>query len=81
MKYIKKIFKFAEIVLKEFISNDGFMNVAALAYTTLLSLVPLMVVSLCLFSAFPAFEIYAHMFHKYIFEHLVPSSAKTMQHY
>lgn len=81
MKYIKRIFKFAKIALKEFITSDGFTGAAALAYTTLLSVVPLMVVSLGLFSAFPDFKKYAHMFHEYIFDHLVPSSAKTMQHY
>lgn len=81
MKYIKKIFSFGKIALKEFIISNSLTNAAALAYTTLLSLVPLMVVSLGLFSAFPAFKKYAHMFHEYIFDHLVPSSAKNRQHY
>jgi len=81
MKFIKKLYIFCKISYKEFISSEGLFRAAELAYTTLLSLVPLMIVSLGLFSAFPAFKKYAHIFNGFLFDHLVPSSAKTMQYY
>lgn len=60
---------------------NGLGRAGDLAYTTLLAIVPLMIVSLWLFSDFPAFQPYVYQLHKFLFEHLVPSSAQAMQNY
>jgi membrane protein len=73
-KYIKRIFK-------HFMAIEGLTRAADLAYTTLLSIVPLVIVSLGLFSVFPIFKPYAHEFHNFIFKHFVPHSAHVVQEY
>jgi len=52
---------------------------AALAYTTLLSLVPLMVVSLSIFSAFPVFESASAQIQDFVFDNFVPASGAVVQ--
>lgn len=51
---------------------------SALSYTTLLALVPLLALSLALFSAFPAFEDLSDKFLNALFEHLVPAAEQTI---
>ena len=52
---------------------------AALAYTTLLSLVPLMVVSSSVFSAFPVFENASAQIQNFVFDNFVPASGAVVQ--
>ena len=48
-----RIARFARLLGYRFIQDGGLHHTASLTYTTLLSLVPLMTVSLAIFSAFP----------------------------
>lgn len=54
---------------------------AALAFTTLLSLVPLMTVSLAIFSAFPAFKTFSSRIQDFVFNNFVVSTGDVVQNY
>jgi len=81
MKPVKKIANFIRAAYKHFMASDGLIRAAELAFTSLLSVVPLMILSVGIFSAFPGFKPYARIFHNFIFQHLVPASARAIQDY
>jgi membrane protein len=54
-------------------------HVAALTYTTLLSLVPLMTVMLALFSVFPASERISQTVEDFVFQNFVPAAGEAVQ--
>lgn len=54
-------------------------SAAALSYTTLLALVPLLAVSLGIFAAFPAFQEISDQLLNLVFENLVPAARETIQ--
>ncbi len=54
---------------------------SALTYTTLLSLVPLMAVSLAMLSAFPVFDVIQNKIQNFIFDNFVPASGEVVQTY
>ncbi len=56
-------------------------SAAALSYTTLLALVPLLAVSLGIFAAFPAFQEVSDQLLNIVFENLVPAARETIQEY
>lgn len=56
-------------------------SAAALSYTTLLALVPLLAVSLGIFTAFPAFQEISDKILDLVFENLVPTARETIQEY
>jgi membrane protein len=55
--------------------------VAALTYTTLLSLVPLMTVMLALFSVFPASDRISQQVEDFLFQNFVPAAGEAVQEY
>ena len=61
--------------------GQSFRNASALAYTSLISFVPLMAVSLSIFSAFPAFDNISTQMQDFAFENFVPTSGKVVQEY
>lgn len=81
MKRIKKVLDFVKAAYKHFIAIEGFTRASDLAYTALLSIVPFMVLSFSIVSAFPPFKPYVKIFHDFLFKHLVPDSARAIQYY
>lgn len=65
-------------VIAHFSITEGFLSATALAYTTLLSLVPLMILSLALFSLLPSFKGYVLEANELLVEHFVPTSASLI---
>lgn len=62
--------------------RDNCQNVAGvLAFTTLLSVVPLMVVTIGVFSVFPAFEHVLNDIEKFIFSNFVPTAGDQVRKY
>ncbi len=53
---LRRIWRFAWRLYERFNRDDALMRAAALSYTTLLSLVPLLAIGLAVLAAFPAFE-------------------------
>jgi membrane protein len=75
---IQHIKSFLHLWLHHFSHDGGIRHVAALTYTTLLSLVPLMTVMLALFSIFPASERIADQVENFLFQHFVPAAGEAV---
>lgn len=76
---LEKFKPFLAQVFSQFIQG-GFLNRAAsLAYTTLLSIVPLLTVSFGVLSSFPVFKGIAQKIQAFVFENFVATSAQTVQ--
>ncbi len=56
-------------------------NASTLAYTTLLSIVPLLAVAFSILTAFPVFEPFNDRIQAFIFANLVPASGEVVQRY
>ena len=72
---------FLVLVGDRFLRHEGPQNAAALTYTTLLSLVPLMAVTLAAFSAFPVADRVYELVQDFVFDNFVPTSSEVLQQY
>ena len=72
---------FLALVAERFARHEAPQNAAALTYTSLLSLVPLMTVTLAVFSAFPVADRINEIIQKFVFENFVPTSGLLLQQY
>lgn len=75
------LFRFIVFLFHRFSEDRCFQHAAALAYTTLLSLVPLLAVIFAVITAFPIFEHFNEQFQAIIFENFVPTSSILVQNY
>ncbi len=66
-------------VLQRFSLDRCLSRAAELTFTTLLALVPLMMVGLLIFTAFPKFAILGDKAQDFIFAHFVPSTGQVIQ--
>ena len=66
---------------KRFVENRGAGNAAALTYTTLFAVVPMMTVTFAMLSAIPAFKGVGEDIQGFIFNNFVPSTGETVQEY
>jgi len=73
--------EFGKLLATEFRRHQGPQNAAALAYATLLSLVPFMAVSLAVFYAFPVADKLHETIQAFLFENFVPASGEVLQQY
>lgn len=76
---IRHVSAFLRLVFHHFAADGGIQHVAALTYTTLLSLVPLMTVVLALFSVFPASERMSEQIENFLFQNFVPAAGEAVQ--
>ncbi len=72
---------FLGLVAERFSHHEGPQNAAALTYTTLLSMVPLMTVTLAVFSAFPVADQLYETIQDFVFRNFVPASSDVVQTY
>jgi len=72
---------FVALVAERFRRHEAPQNAAALTYTSLLSLVPLMTVTLAVFSAFPVADRVYEIIQDFVFENFVPTSSEVLQQY
>jgi membrane protein len=70
---------FIGLVMSRFARHEAPQNAAALTYTTLLSLVPLMTVTLAVFSAFPVADRVYQVIQDFVFQNFVPTSGEVLQ--
>jgi membrane protein len=70
---------FIALVFDRFVRHEAPHNAAALTYTTLLSLVPLMTVTLAVFSAFPIADRVYQLIQDFVFQNFVPTSSEVLQ--
>ena len=68
-------------LVKRFFANGGTSNAAALTYTTLFAVVPMMTVTFSMLSAIPAFQGVGEDIQQFVFRNFVPSAGETIQGY
>jgi membrane protein len=73
--------RFYQFLWKRFWDDQCFEAAAALAYTTLLALVPLGAVSLSIMAAFPKFQAAKQALLEFLFTQFVPSTGTSLQSY
>jgi len=73
--------RFCRFVIVNFIEDDGPYRASALAFTSLLAIVPLMAVGIALFSSFPVFNSISEPLQDFIFDNFVPATGKVVQSY
>ena len=79
--YPSHIWSFFKLVVARFIANNSLQNAAAMTYTTLLSLVPLMAVIIAVFSVFPIADKVSLAIQDFVFENFMPTSGDILQSY
>lgn len=79
LKVLRNIFSVFEEIVKQFIEDGLPTRAAALAFTSLLSLVPLMTVSFTILTAFPMFRAVGEQIQTFIFNNFVATSAQMIQ--
>jgi len=78
---LEQLRAFVRLTVSEFAHHQGPQNAAALTFNTLLSLVPLMAVSLAVFYAFPVADRVQETIQNFLFENFVPTSGEVLQEY
>ena len=78
---LQRLQKFGQFLSKRFWDDQCFEAAAALAYTTMLALVPLGAVSLSIMAAFPQFQTAKQALLEFIFTQFVPSAGSSMKGY
>ncbi|OMH25889.1 YihY family inner membrane protein [Motiliproteus sp. MSK22-1] len=80
-KRVKELWRFLRYLFRQFRQNKGTLNAAALTYTTLFAVVPLMTVSYAMLSAIPSFQGVELQLENLIFNHFVPTSGAAVKNY
>lgn len=75
----RKFLQFTRRCLHHFVQVNGSLKAGALAYATLISVVPVMVLSFGFVLAFPSLSEHFQSLHRFLFRHFVPSSAQSIQ--
>jgi len=70
---------FGRFLWQRFVDDKCFETAGALSYTTLVSLVPLMVAALAMFSVFPVFESARDTLLDFVFRSFVPAAGRHVQ--
>ncbi|GGF41550.1 UPF0761 membrane protein [Aliidongia dinghuensis] len=73
--------RFLRHVVKRFIEDGCFAAAGALSYTTLVSIVPLLAISLAVLSAFPIFDKLRERALRLMFDNFVPTVGATVEEY
>ncbi|MBE7926585.1 MULTISPECIES: virulence factor BrkB family protein [Pseudomonadaceae] len=78
---INDFMEFCRFLVQRFLADRGPQSAAALTYTTLFAVVPLMTVTFAMLSAIPAFHGVGEQIQMYIFNNFIPSTGATIQQY
>ena len=81
LQRVNNLLEFWRFLLQRFIADQGTSNAAALTYTTLFAVVPMMTVTFSMLSAIPAFQDTGEQIQSFIFRNFVPSAGETLQQY
>src|SRR3989338_6523532 len=78
---VEQLVEFWRFLLHRFFADNGPNSAAALTYTTLFAVVPVMTVTFAILSAVPVFQGMGEQIQAFIFRNFVPSSGETVQQY
>ncbi len=81
LQRINTLWEFWRFLLQRFMADQGTNNAAALTYTTLFAVVPMMTVTFSMLSAIPAFQDTGEQIQSFIFSNFVPSAGEALQQY
>lgn len=81
LKEVERIGRFLKYFSHHFFKDNCLQHATALSYTTLLSIVPLMAVTLSVFTAFPIFDDISVQIQDFVFKNFVPTSSEVIQQY
>ncbi|WP_405120674.1 YihY family inner membrane protein [Pseudomonas leptonychotis] len=81
LQRVNDLWDFWRFLLQRFIADQGTSNAAALTYTTLFAVVPMMTVTFSMLSAIPAFQDTGEQIQSFIFRNFVPSAGEALQQY
>ena len=81
LRWMHTAFIFVRFVSKKFIEDDCPYRASALAFVTLLAIVPFMIVGFAIFSSFPVFQNLREPVQNFIFSNFVPNTGKVVQIY
>lgn len=73
--------RFLQFVIIHFFKDDCPYRASALAFTSLLAIVPLMTVGFAILSSFPVFDHFSQPVQDFIFDNFVPATGKVIQNY
>lgn len=73
--------EFVRFLVQRFLADRGPQSAAALTYTTLFAIVPMMTVTFAMLSAIPAFQGVGEQIQGYIFRNFIPSTGATIHEY
>lgn len=75
------LFYFVPYIFQQFFARRTMQSASSLAYTTLLSLVPLIAVMFSFFSNLPVFKDLSEIVQEFVFSNFVPSFGQTIRDY
>jgi len=78
---VSRLIGFWQFLVRRFLENRGANTAAALTYTTLFAVVPMMTVTFSMLAAIPAFQGTGEQVQSFIFRNFVPSAGETLQQY
>jgi membrane protein len=78
---VNNLLEFWRFLFQRFMADQGTSNAAALTYTTLFAVVPMMTVTFSMLSAIPAFQDTGEQIQSFIFRNFVPSAGEALQQY
>jgi len=81
MQQFSDYLQLCQFIIKRFIKDDCLYRAAALTLTSLLSLVPLLVVSLAIFNAFPVFKAFSAEIQDFVFKNFLPAFGDVAKPY
>lgn len=81
LQTVKQYLQFWTGLCERFVAHRGVSSAAALTYTTLFAVVPLMTVTFSVLSAIPFFHGMGGQIQSFIFSNFVPSTGATVQEY
>ncbi len=77
----RQVQRFFVLLVSRFVADQGLPTAAALTFTTLLSIVPLMTVVLAIFAAFPVGDRIVIQLQNFIFNNFMPASGEIIHEY
>lgn len=79
VKPLLRIWQFTKRVWRRFLDDHVQTNAAALAFTTVLALVPAAAVTLSMLSVFPVFEEWSKELENFVYRNFVPAAGEVVQ--
>ncbi len=78
---VYSVLLFLRALVRQYQANQGILNAAALTYTTLFAVVPLMTVSYAMLATIPSFQGVGEQIQGWVFENFVPATGAVVQEY